>query len=113
MLSVICYIIALRHSFSAILLVHICNTTQRSRKQAKIQVCVCLYVLCKFFFLFKINCNCYMVCYSTRRKTSETIAYLITSQLMDNLDGSLGYSVVLAAHGLENFGYVAEGGHLV
>lgn len=50
MLSVICYIIALRHSFSAILLVHICNTTQRSRKQAKIQVCVCLYVLCKFFF---------------------------------------------------------------
>lgn len=53
------------------------------------------------------------VCYSTRKKTSETIAYLITSQLMDNLDGSLGYSVVLAAHGLENFGYVAEGGHLV
>lgn len=54
-----------------------------------------------------------MVCYSTRRKTTETIAYLITSQLMDNLDGSLGYSVVFAAHGLEDFGYVAKGGHLV
>lgn len=54
-----------------------------------------------------------MVCYSTRRKTLETIAYLITSQLMDNLDGSLGYSVVFAAHGLEDFGYVAKGGHLV
>lgn len=54
-----------------------------------------------------------MVCYFLRRKTSETIANLITSQLMDDLNGSLGYSVVLAAHGLENFGYVAEGGHLV
>lgn len=54
-----------------------------------------------------------MVYYIFKKKTSETIANLITSQLMDNLDGSLGYSVVLAAHGLENFGYVAEGGHLV
>lgn len=32
---------------------------------------------------------------------------------MDDLNGSLGNSVVLAAHGLEDFGYVAEGGHLV
>lgn len=35
MLSVICYIIALRHSFSAILLEHICNTTQMSESRPK------------------------------------------------------------------------------
>lgn len=56
MLSVICYIIALRHSLSAILLVHICNT--KARKQAKIQVCVHVYacMFCvSFFFSLKSN----------------------------------------------------------
>lgn len=51
MLRVICYIIALRHSFSAILLVHICNTTQRSESRPKYRF-VYMYVPVCFVLVF-------------------------------------------------------------
>lgn len=57
MLSVICYIIALRHSLSAILLVHICNTTQRSESRPKyrfVYMCACMFCV-SFFFSLKSN----------------------------------------------------------
>ena len=47
------------------------------------------------------------------RVRSGSKAYLITSQLVDNLDGSLRDSIVLTTHCFEDFGDVAQGGDLI